>query len=163
MASTISRILSQLRFPLPVSLGGTGKTSMGAGAVGTVSQAAGIATGAILQSVTTVVGSQTNSYTKYADGRLICTSVINYNGLGTTVAWGSLFIGGLAAAQDYPVPFITVPAVTQTFQSNGVSLMASPLLSTATQWGGCYPVGAYSTGGSTYTAELHRTAIGRWY
>jgi len=82
-------ILSKLRFPLLSSLGGTGATSMGAGAVGTVSQASGIPTGAIIERGVNAYG----EYVKYADGTLICTSgnspqatgVIAANNVGTAL------------------------------------------------------------------------------
>lgn len=53
---------------LPITEGGTGKTSMGAGSVGTVTQSAGIPTGAIVESGSNASG----SYTKWADGTMIC-------------------------------------------------------------------------------------------
>lgn len=68
MAISIARILSKLRFPLPTSLGGSGATSMGAGAVGTVADTGGVPSGAIIES-----GSNANgSWVKWADGTMMC-------------------------------------------------------------------------------------------
>jgi hypothetical protein len=57
---------------VPVNVGGTGATSMGAGAVGTVSQTSGVPTGKVVET-----GSNTNGkYTKFASGLLICEGAV---------------------------------------------------------------------------------------
>lgn len=106
MANSISWVLSKLRFPLSADLGGTGKTSMGAGAVGSVMQASGVPTGTVIER-----GSNANGeYTKYADGTLICSRRRPMTRVLQTAAGSALFSTSAGETQvDYPLAFVSVP------------------------------------------------------
>lgn len=106
----------------PIANGGTGATSMGAGAVGTVSQAAGVPTGAVLETVSNANG----VCTKYADGTMICEST-NSTPVTTSNAIGGIFSANTVAF-TFPVPFV------------GADPVVSPALSDVTvaaSWAGC--------------------------
>lgn len=66
---------------LPITRGGTGKTCMGAAALGTVSQSAGVPTGAVFESGTNANG----KYIKFADGTLICYGTFPTFNVGANV------------------------------------------------------------------------------
>lgn len=73
--------------------------------LGTVSQAGGVPTGAIIER-----GSNANGdYTKFADGTMFC-SVSLTAAVSVTTAVGSLFIGGIAPT-SFPAAFIAIPDV----------------------------------------------------
>jgi hypothetical protein len=86
---------------LTLAQGGTGKTSMGAAAIGPVSQVGGVPTGAIFET-----GVNSNGrYTKYADGRMYCEATIPKNPFAVTSGIGSLFYG-FTGLWTYPAPFV---------------------------------------------------------
>lgn len=60
-----------------------------------------------------VFGSNTNgSYTKFADGTLICWKVVSFTGVAITTAWGSAYENGSALnLGSWPVTFIETPTV----------------------------------------------------
>lgn len=103
---------------VPVSKGGTGgttqaaaRTGLGLGSaavaaiVGTVSQTAGVPTGAIIER-----GSNANGeYVKYADGTMKCWLYAVVTDQAIDTAYGSLFIG--SRSWTFPAAFSAVPAV----------------------------------------------------
>lgn len=69
--------------------------------LGTVSQTGGLPTGAIIER-----GSNANgSWTKFANGLMICTHLINF-GANASTAWGALFKSP-NYQWTYPVPFVS--------------------------------------------------------
>jgi hypothetical protein len=99
--------------PLSVAQGGTGGTSppyTRANSVGTVSQASGVPTGAIVER-----GSNANGeYVKYLDGTLICKQT--FTGISVSTATGGNYLWAFTTATQtwtFPIAFVgAVPAVT---------------------------------------------------
>lgn len=127
--------------------------------LGTVSQSAGVPTGTIIETG----GSQTGTgvYTKYADGTMIVTKVLNTVS-GSTTAKGSIFGGTATAAGAWPVPWVgNLPVVQATGTDNaGGGWAAIDAFPTASVWGS-YSTRAHVSQGTNGTIYL--TAIGRWF
>lgn len=134
------------------------KSASKADIVGTVSQSAGVPTGAIVES-----GSNANgSWTKWADGTMICRRQDVYAGAVITTASGSLFSASPAPSVNYPVVFVGVPVTHQNFTSSIDAIWGCQAgASTDSAWGTVYPFCYRSLGASTLT--LDRVAIGRWF
>lgn len=110
--------------------------------VGTVSQSAGLPTGAICERGTTATG----SFVRFADGTQICTH--------TMAALGS---GG--AGWTFPAPFAAAPVVTGTAQAGvlaAVMLDAAPTVSAAT-------LSVRDKLDARRADPMHLTAKGRWF
>jgi hypothetical protein len=129
-------------------------TAAEADIIGTVSESAGVPTGAIIER-----GSNANGeYVRYADGTQICTRISLP--LSTTLSpWGSAaYISG-EVIWTFPAPFSHIPAVSGSAgDSNHLSLLTVS------------SVGAVSTGVRSITPASsitsnhgHVTAIGRWF
>ena len=142
---------------VPIAQGGTGTTSMGAGSVGTVSQASGVPTGAIIEKGTNANG----DYIRYADGTQICWKRIGTTSLTNPSA--SLFITAQCVVGNYAAPFVAVPTITAMAIVAGYTWAvwaASATEPSATSWGNWYGVsGATNTNG----AILNLIAVGRWF
>lgn len=63
-------------------------------------------------------GDQRNGYRKYASGRMEQWITVEKT-LDATNAWGGCYISAKQAAQEYPVPFLSVPSVQITVTGNG--------------------------------------------
>lgn len=160
--------LTGLTTALSVAQGGTGgatqaaaRTGLGlksaavADILGTVSQTGGVPTGAIIEA-----GSNGNgSYTKYADGTMICRG-ISPSSMPTNTAGGSLYYSA-AVTFTFPIAFVGgVPAVgaSSLTTSNyfcwvacdGVSTMSAVALRVVSP----------SNTGASYISYI---AIGRWF
>jgi hypothetical protein len=152
---------------VPISKGGTGaitasaaRTALGLGSaavaaiLGTVSQAAGVPTGAIMEA-----GSNANGvYYKFANGMMICTQT-----LGVVFTNSS----NLSAAWTFPVPFTQfmycgVNIVGTLGVSKAVTTVSAPTRSTTGITAGIYSLGAFAAGDvSGIFVDLF--SIGRWY
>jgi hypothetical protein len=125
--------------------------------LGTVSQSAGVPTGAIIER-----GSNANGeFVKYADGTQICTLNIAVTDQAVNTAYGSLFIG--SRLWTFPVAFDNAPSV-----SCGLGQY-----STAASWSGTNGAArsvdvtlrfwdAFS-GASGANVPISAIAIGRWF
>lgn len=127
--------------------------------VGTVSQSAGVPTGAILES-----GSGANgSWTKYADGTMICTQAVDASAMALTSAIGSLFQASAETTWTYPVAFTSAPRLSATAMRNDGSTIVGAFVrsvsTTATLW---RLWSATSLAGGN-AKDVHLTAIGRWF
>lgn len=125
--------------------------------VGTVSQNAGVPTGAILQS-----GTNANGYwVKYADGTLVCTGE-RYLGGQTSAAAGGIFYAGPFSGFNFPHPFVGSPKVTINIVSPSGLRWASngSALPTATSSGAFFVLGPAAS--IDYPTATY-TAIGRWF
>lgn len=124
--------------------------------IGTVSQSGGVPTGAIIET-----GSNANgTYTKYADGTMICNGAISIT-LTITTATGSLYVSTGAASITYPATFIATPkhlSVTQYAQTTVWVNVCNPLSTTAGQ---VFMMSSTSRASQGYAATF--IAIGRWY
>lgn len=154
---------------LPISKGGTGGSTQGAARnglglgsasvaeiVGTVSQSGGTPTGAIVETGTNANG----TYTKWADGTMIC-SYTGKSQVAINTAYSSSLFQSSAARFTFPVAFVgAIPRVTPTasnsqyavawaLQQGDITLAAS---------------GVVAISGYNYaTTLLGYIAIGRWY
>ncbi|SEJ49203.1 hypothetical protein [Pseudomonas sp. NFR16] len=126
--------------------------------VGTVSQASGVPTGAIIES-----GSNANgSYVKYADGTMICTRRMELGSRAITTAYGSTYITPSVGSSAYPASFLagTTPVNAILVESNGGVTYAASGLNSVPSWPAVYVCSPTSV---TLTLNLNMTAIGRWY
>lgn len=154
--------LTGLTTPLSVAQGGSGGTSQPftrANSVGTVSQTAGVPTGALLETGGTLAG--TGKYFKYADGHMKVIKSLAV-GTGSTTAKGSIFGSAAVSAGNFPVAFVgDVPIV----QHSGTDVVgggwtALEVFPTLTTWGS-YSTRAHVSQGASGTIYL--TAEGRWF
>lgn len=152
---------------VPVAKGGTGGTNQAmaraglglkkaaeADIVGTVAQASGVPTGAIIER-----GSNTNGeYVKFADGTMICTSATSQ-----TDTVGSSFGGGFIGAEQiwtYPATFAAPPAFSPFVRGTGSFTWAIQNGTNATT-GRYYNAAVVAQAAKTYAGSL--IAIGRWF
>lgn len=119
--------------------------------VGTVSEAAGVPTGAIIEAGSNADG----DYTRFADGTQICTSPNLPSGAVNT-AIGALYRSD-SIAWSFPMPFSSPPAVSGTAGNAGrwLTLGYASELSTFTR------IISPSASGASSDARL--MAIGRWF
>jgi len=163
--------LTALTTAVPVTMGGTGgktqaaaRTGLGLGAaavaaiVGTVSQSSGVPTGSIIETSTTANG----TFTKFADGTMICRSSTVYASTSILAVAGAVFNGSPAPSQVYPAAFVGVPATNQYFEpSTGQVWAATTGVSTSSLWSAVYPFSQVQV--SSLSLTLHRIAYGRWF
>ena len=121
--------------------------------VGTVSQSAGVPTGAVIES-----GSNANGdYTKYADGTLMCWNN-NTGSLDTTNATGAIFNSTGLISWTYPAPFIAAPTVTAS--TTGTSVRWATVTSASNTVAGLRALSSISNGTLLPVGAI---AIGRWF
>lgn len=125
-------------------------------AVGTVSQAAGVPTGAIVERGSNSQG----EYTRWADGTQICTRSNSFG--GGTVANGSAFRSLSVDMGSFAANFIGAP----TTVANGIAVATGggwagqQTFGTATTWGNW---SVYTTVAVTGNLSINLIAIGRWF
>ena len=119
--------------------------------VGTVSEAAGVPTGAIIEAGENADG----SYTRFADGTQICTSPNLPSGAVST-AIGALYRSD-SIAWSFPMPFSAPPAVSGTAGNAGrwLTLGYASELSTFTR--------IISPSSSAASSDARLMAVGRWF
>jgi hypothetical protein len=167
VTSTMKTSMGQLRDYLNDLLGSTGVdadacTALGAyqksSILGTVSQSAGVPTGAVIER-----GSNANgSYVRFADGLQICTR----NATRTTTitaALGSVFVDGSPpAALVTAVAFVTAPLCFINLGLTGSAVWPGAAVgSTTTAFPQFYLISGSSVASATYATDLF--AIGRWF
>lgn len=109
--------------------------------VGPVTENSGTPSGAVIESGSTASG----SYTKFADGLLMCTQHIS--SASTTHTW------------TYPESFSTVPVATAIVLGNAPRIATlEPTISTTQA-----EFSVWDTSGAAASGELMVTAIGRWF
>jgi len=127
--------------------------------LGTVSQLAGVPTGAIIER-----GSNANGeFVKYADGTMIC-SILRANALNGTAMLAAAPIHFSAdQTWTYPAAFVVKPAIAlngERASSDSIAVWAATRGATNTT----ATVRAYSTSGSSVLGfDIHAIAIGRWF
>jgi hypothetical protein len=163
--------LSGTNKTVSIAQGGTGaatvvdaRTALGlkkaalADIVGTVSQSSGVPTGSIIEPGTTANG----TFTKFADGTMICRSSTVYASTSILAVAGAVFNGSPAPSQVYPAAFVGVPATNQYFEpSTGQVWAATTGVSTSSLWSAVYPFSQVQV--SSLSLTLHRIAYGRWF
>lgn len=125
--------------------------------LGTVSQAAGIPTGAVIER-----GSNANGeYVKYADGTMICTKFILVTTSITTAA-GALFWSGITqSGGNFAANFIANPYISISTSGANASFIAFGSGLSPTQVGVFFHLSDQARGSATYSYAI--TAVGRWY
>ncbi len=122
--------------------------------LGTVSETAGVPTGAILES-----GSNANGYyIRFANGWQICTHILSTG--SATTASGNIYVGA-QSSWTFPAAFST---------TNGLSLSGNIAMSNSTSWANVIPssstAGAFRRFSSISDAtdrNVRLTAIGLWF
>jgi hypothetical protein len=125
--------------------------------VGTVSQTAGVPTGALFETGTNANG----RYTKYADGTMICTKSSTVGTIGFTAS-GGVFISSSQSLGSFPISFANVPVVSHFVRgSSGLLWLTMNGVPTSSDAGSVYVM---SSGSSSSTGTIiDITAIGRWF
>jgi hypothetical protein len=138
------------------ALGTTGALYSRDSVLGTVSQEAGVPTGAIIER-----GSNANGeYVRFVDGTQICTKVLSGT-FNANVPYGSVFVSAKIAGGDMPASFIASPGVSIVVETNQSSSYLIEGSSTNSSFSSFYVVGYVALAPGTYRASL--TAVGRWF
>lgn len=148
---------------IAIADGGTGNTTgtaaklAGAGIVGTVSQSAGVPTGAVIENGGTLSG----YYTKFADGTMICWGytapvtipITTLNSGGAGIYYGSY-------SKTFPSTFSTRPSVKCSYAVTSQLIWEGPVGDTTVTGFSSYLISdkAVNSAGTFYWS-----AIGRWY
>ena len=120
--------------------------------VGTVSQSAGVPTGAIIESDSNVNG----EYVKYADGTMICWNYALTTQASST-ATGSMFRTTAVSTWTFPVAFLVAPVVSGQAESNTRILTFDTPTTTTVDFR------HHSATTSATLVGNRLTAIGQWY
>ncbi|WP_244858229.1 hypothetical protein [Pseudomonas sp. PP3] len=164
--------LTGLTTALSVTQGGTGVTSLGALAIallaagvygksnilGSVSQSAGVPTGAVIER-----GSNANGeWTKYADGTMICRGFKDLGSQAIITPVGSLFYVGPFNGIVFPQTYVGLVETHVDIISSGGLAWATQgsALPTTTATGSFFILNPAS---ATFALSAMWTAIGRWY
>lgn len=128
--------------------------------LGTVSQTAGVPTGAIIEQ-----GSNANgSYTRWADGTQICKQTLNYPATNISTAAGSMFYcPGTVAGTPYAAGFVGALPVNAIAVANdaGLVFLGSASLQSLTNYQSTYLMRA--TANTSDNVRVNLIAIGRWF
>lgn len=123
--------------------------------LGTVSQSAGVPTGAIIES-----GSNANGdFIRYANGTQICRFKSSTTSTASTVS-GSVVISPSLTA-TYPAAFSAVPQVSPAQESSGGITFLNIYAITATQC--TFELAGTANSGTTVSGKIGYIAIGRWF
>ena len=125
--------------------------------VGTVSQSGGVPTGAVVERGASAAG----SWTKWADGTMICRKVISTDSISNVN--NGVFITGQFSAGDWPVPFVENPIVSAIGIVPGTAwtMWAANALGTSATSAGSWR--GVASGTTTQGCFINISAIGRWY
>lgn len=155
---------------VPITKGGTGgitaaaaraglelKRTAIADIVGTVSQSAGIPSGAIMESGTNSSG----TYIRFADGTQICFKRAALGGVAIGSPAGSVFYSGAVSPGAFAATFVGLPTTEVIVQSSsGLCWNTVASDPTTLQFGTIYIISPTST---SVTITLNCVAIGRWF
>lgn len=125
--------------------------------LGTVAQASGAPTGAIIERGSNASG----EYVRYADGTQICWKRVGTSSVNA--ASGALFLSNAVGSGSYPMAFISIPTVSAMACVSGYQWALWAMNAsepTATAWGSYYAAAAAST---TQGALINIIAVGRWF
>ena len=124
--------------------------------VGTVSQSGGVPTGAVIETGTTGNG----TYTKFADGTMICRLLITGLSIVINSGYGSGTVG--VANWAYPAAFVSTPVLTLGVRGTGKFTTTSPADSASATLGSFL---VFDPAGGVYTGSFNCffLAVGRWF
>ncbi|MBU2980671.1 DUF2793 domain-containing protein [Lentibacter algarum] len=137
--------------------------------LGTVSETAGVPTGAIVEQGSNVNG----EYIRWADGTQICTHNVLIDQVSCTTGSGALFRSGLLGAFNFPASFTEVHFASASMAGSDVAQLRNNALqarlgffqdSTPNYWHGLvqFTTASVSAGSGEYT-NYTLFAIGRWF
>lgn len=127
-------------------------------AVGTVAQSGGTVTGSIIETGSNASG----TYTKFADGTMICRRSASYSAIPITTATGGLFYSSAGIpGSSFAATFIAAPnVIINVVPSSGLVWHAVFGSTTTTTGPAIYVVSSTS---STVDIAVIQFAYGRWY
>lgn len=103
---------------------------------------------------------ENGAYTKWPDGTMICTKKVSFIG-AVTSSTGSLYRSAALDMGDWPVPFISTPAVSAYISAEHTAWPAyANSAATSESAGTMYVLRAGSSNSGTYVFDI--TATGRW-
>lgn len=122
--------------------------------LGTVSQSGGVPTGAVIEQGTNANG----TYTRFADGTLICTHSLNGTTAGRT-SYGTGLYQGPYDTWTYPTSFVDIPNIIGTSGDSGYIGLLSPGVTTLTS----AQLKSISPSATVTNLLLRPVALGRWF
>lgn len=126
--------------------------------VGTVAQAAGVPTGAIVEP-----GYNANGrFVRLADGTQICWWEIDHTADAISTAVGNMY-AGYSFSATFPAAFTTIPIVNITGRRASDSIVGAALRGTPGLTSFTYNLWAAAATGATLSKSISYEAIGRWY
>jgi hypothetical protein len=121
--------------------------------LGTVSQTAGVPTGALIES-----GSNANGlYERYASGLQICWNAAKSHALACNITAGNIFRSD-TTTWTYPATFSSIPSISGDMDQTTIWITSGSASTTTTTFRSL----SYSTNSST-TLTAHLLAVGRWF
>ncbi|WP_246226482.1 phage tail protein [Pseudomonas atagonensis] len=178
-ANTDITSLTGLTTALAVNQGGTGgntqalaRTGLGlksastADILGTVSQAAGVPTGALMEYGTNANG----EFWKFACGLMICTRSSDFSSIINTQLGGGFYNPGInntgIPAQDMPASFIAAPKISMAMGTDSAygttAWLAGSETPTVSKWPRCYQMEFFARN-NVQVYRVSYMAIGRWF
>ena len=130
--------------------------------LGTVAQAAGIPTGAVIERGANVNG----QYVRFADGTQVCWNEFKETNLAVTSAYGSLYRSGTITAPTFPAAFATAGGLVTMFRGSFATNIDGWLVANGTPTTTALTTGALramSAVSRTSDFLWHYVAIGRWF
>ena len=125
--------------------------------VGTVTQASGMPTGAVIER-----GSNANGeYTRLADGTQICWGIIEEDSVACTTSSGGVWTTAAVRGMTWPAAFSAAPTFTANMTRRSGSWDAHVAVVSANNTGGSFFPAKFATG--TYNSRLYWQATGRWF
>lgn len=121
--------------------------------LGSVSQASGVPTGAIIERGSNVNG----TYVKFADGTMICETVTGF-AMDTTTANGGIFLTTSPLVWTFPVPFIAAPKICAAVSGSGARWATGATTSTTQT-----SLRQFSGVTSAVAVATEAMAVGRWF
>lgn len=127
--------------------------------LGTVSQSAGVPTGALIER-----GSNANgSYVKFADGTMICTSLRGGVAQDVIAATGGLFTAGSELSWTYPATFVSTPNVSSVCVRNEPEMVMGVFHRSVTNISTNWRIWSSAINLAGNVKDVYITAIGRWF
>jgi hypothetical protein len=158
---------------LSLAQGGTGVTSISAlvaalqaagvygktNLLGTVSQASGVPTGAVIER-----GSNGNGdFVKFADGTMICTFRADGAPQAVISSTGAMFQAGSEITWNFPSTFIAVPTVSSAVSRNDAAPVMGCYHRTVTTTATTWRIWSSISMAAGNVKDVYLTATGRWF
>lgn len=140
------------------ALGSTGELYGRDSVVGTVSQSAGVPTGALIEYGSNASG----EYWRYAGGMQVTRRTVDFGSLVNTTAFHALYWNGsIQDAQAFAAAFIAAPAVSYTGLNGNGTAVAIPIGAASTTTSSSIVCASLDSATLSYSVDI--VAIGRWH